>query len=372
MVDDQTYMQLALKLAEQTLGQTSPNPVVGAVVVNKGQIVGLGAHLKRGEAHAEVIALNMAGEKAKDATLYVTLEPCSHYGKTPPCTNKIIDSGVLRVVIATLDPNENVYGKGVKCLKQAGIDVTVGILEKEAWDLNRFFFHYIQTKKPYVTLKAAMSLDGKTATKTGDSQWITSEQARCDVHQLRKQHDAILVGVGTVLKDNPSLTARYPDTGHHPIRIILDTHLLTPIDHHVITDRQAETWIFVGKNVTNREKARFNRFSQVKIIRLPTEKLELKDVLSYLGKKEMTSVFVEGGSEVHGSFLKTGLFNQVIIYIAPKLIGGRHAYTGFAGEGFSAMEDVADLQITDIEKIGSDIKIIAERKGVDHVVYRDR
>lgn len=359
---DETYMELALQLAEKTLGQTSPNPVVGAVVVKDGKVVGLGAHLQPGDAHAEVIALEMASEKAKDATLYVTLEPCSHYGKTPPCVEKIITNGLKRVVIATLDPHEKVNGQGVKRLIEAGIDVKVGVLEEKAVLLNQFFFHYIKTNLPYITLKAAMSLDGKIATKTGESKWITNQEAREDVHHLRKTHDAILVGINTVLEDNPSLTARFPDTGKHPIRIILDTHLRTPIDSTVVTDNQVETWIFVGKEVRREQMVNFADFQQVTIIQLPSEKIDIKEILHQLGEREITSLFVEGGAEIHGSFLKEGLFQQVMMYIAPKLIGGRNAPTVFGGEGIEKMADVFNLQFTEIEQLGKDLKIIAVKK----------
>lgn len=212
-MNDEYYMTLALHLARGTLGQTSPNPVVGAVVVKDHQIVGMGAHLKAGEPHAEVHAIRMAGDKAKAATLYVTLEPCSHYGKTPPWADLIVASEMKKVVIATTDPNRKVADKGIEKLKNAGIEVEVGLLQQEAQELNKVFFYHIQTGLPYVTLKTAVSLDGKTATVSGESKWITGEEARADVHQFRHQHDGILVGVNTVITDNPSLTTRLPGGG---------------------------------------------------------------------------------------------------------------------------------------------------------------
>lgn len=240
-MDDLTFMQTALSLAKTIVEQTNPNPPVGAVIVKDGQTVGMGAHLKAGEAHAEVHALGMAGERTKGATLYVTLEPCSHFGRTPPCANLIIEKGVDRVVIATLDPNNKVTGKGVEKLRNSGIQVDVGILAKEAHTLNKQFFHYIRAQTPFVTLKSAMSLDGKIATVTGESRWITGEEARKDAHYYRHTHDAILVGVNTVLKDKPHLTTRLPLGGKNPIRIILDTHLHTPLEANVVTDREAKT-----------------------------------------------------------------------------------------------------------------------------------
>jgi diaminohydroxyphosphoribosylaminopyrimidine deaminase/5-amino-6-(5-phosphoribosylamino)uracil reductase len=229
-MNDIYYMNLALNLAKGTLGQTSPNPVVGAVLVKENQIVGMGAHLKAGEAHAEVHAIQMAGIKAKGATLYVTLEPCSHFGKTPPCSDLVIRTGIKKVFVATTDPNPQVAGTGIERIRKAGIEVHLGLLQEEARELNKVFFYNIRTGLPFVTLKSAISLDGKTATVTGESKWITGEEARNDVHQYRHQHDAILVGVNTLIKDNPTLTTRLASGGKNPVRIILDTHLRTPKD----------------------------------------------------------------------------------------------------------------------------------------------
>ncbi|MGY0692588.1 bifunctional diaminohydroxyphosphoribosylaminopyrimidine deaminase/5-amino-6-(5-phosphoribosylamino)uracil reductase RibD [Virgibacillus sp. FSP13] len=356
---DDDYMRFALRLAKEVLGQTSPNPPVGAVVVNEGEILGFGAHLKAGEAHAEVHALEMAGDKANGATIYVTLEPCSHYGKTPPCVELIIEKGIKRVVIAVTDPNEKVAGKGIEELRKAGIDVEVGILQAEAEQINAAFFHFIKTGAPYVTVKSAVSLDGKTATVNGDSKWITGEQARMDVHHYRHTHDAILVGVNTVIMDNPSLTTRLPNGGRNPVRIILDTHLRTPIDANVVTDNQADTWIFVGKNTSNQTMTPYQSRDRVKVIQLDEEVIPIEKVLKVLGSKGIMSVFVEGGAEINGAFLEERRLNQMILYLAPKLIGGKTAPTAFAGRGFQSIAETLSLAISDVEMIGEDIKIVA-------------
>ncbi|KEK26047.1 bifunctional diaminohydroxyphosphoribosylaminopyrimidine deaminase/5-amino-6-(5-phosphoribosylamino)uracil reductase RibD [Bacillus gaemokensis] len=355
---DQEYMRVALQLAQSTEGQTSPNPMVGAVIVKDGKIVGMGAHLRTGEDHAEVHALRMAGDKANGATVYVTLEPCSHFGKTPPCCELLIEKQVKRVVIATLDCNPLVSGNGKKRLQDAGIHVTTGILEEEATLLNRYFFHYMKTKQPFVTIKTAMSLDGKIATTAGESKWITGEKARADVHQSRHTHDAILVGVNTVVTDNPHLTTRLPNGGENPIRIILDTHLRTPLSSHVLTDGMAPTWIVVGKDV-EKEKIKVYESQNVSVLQMQTSQIEICDLLSLLGEKQILSLFVEGGQSVHASFLEARCFNEIVTYISPKLIGGKDAPTLFGGTGFIKLQDALSLQIQEMKQIGDDIKIVA-------------
>ena len=358
-MNDSFYMNLALNLARGTLGQTSPNPVVGAVLVKDGQIIGMGAHLRAGEPHAEVHAVQMAGDQVKGSTLYVTLEPCSHYGKTPPCSDLIIKSGVKKVFVATTDPNPQVAGTGIERMTKAGIEVKVGILQEEARDLNKIFFYNIQTGLPYVTLKSAASLDGKTATVMGESKWITGDESRADVHHLRHQHDGIMVGVNTVLKDNPSLTTRLAEGGKNPIRIILDTHLRTPLDAQVIIDQQAPTWIVTGAEVDQKRVSQFSELG-IEVIKMESQKVSIKEMLVVLGKKGITSIFVEGGAEVHGSFLKEHAFQQIITYIAPKLIGGKNAPTSFGGQGIEHIAEAVSLNIKQVDRIGSDIRIIAE------------
>ncbi|MBP1970651.1 diaminohydroxyphosphoribosylaminopyrimidine deaminase/5-amino-6-(5-phosphoribosylamino)uracil reductase [Virgibacillus natechei] len=368
---DEDYMKIALELAHATSAQTSPNPPVGSVVVKDGVIVGMGAHLEAGEAHAEVHALQMAGDKAIGATIYVTLEPCAHHGRTPPCAELIIDKGIKRAVIAVTDPNEKVAGQGINMLREANVQVDLGVLEKDAEELNAVFFHYTKTKTPFVTVKSAISLDGKTATVTGESKWITGEEARLDVHHYRRTHDAILVGINTVLTDNPSLTARIPNSGGNPVRIILDTNLRTPLDANVVTDNEAPTWIFVGKHVEETKMEPFFKKPQVDVIQLEDEEIRINNVLEMLGEREITSLFVEGGAAINGSFLKNGQINQLLMYMAPKLIGGKLAPTSFTGEGIRQISDVLELEIKEVEMIGEDIKFRAETRKEEKDVYRN-
>jgi len=355
-------MNLAIDLARNVAGQTSPNPPVGAVVVKDGEIAGVGAHLKAGGPHAEVHALNMAGKRAEGATIYVTLEPCSHYGKTPPCADLIIESGIKRCVIAIQDANDVVSGKGIEKLKAAGIEVEVGILQEVAEEVNGPFFHFAKTGMPFVTLKTAASLDGKTATHTGESKWITGQAARIDVHQDRDFHDAILVGVNTVIQDNPSLTTRLPEGGRNPLRVILDTKLHTPLDSVITTDGAAETWIFVGNEVEAERIAKFNERPFVTVHQMEEQEISIEAVLRKLGEQGIMTLYVEGGASVHASFLEARLFNQVIFYFAPKLIGGREAPTVFAGRGFASIEESMNLVIKSYEKVGQDLKIVAKPK----------
>ncbi len=357
-MNDIDYMKLALQNAKSTQGQTSPNPVVGAVLVNDHQIVGIGVHLKAGEPHAEVHAIQMAKEKAEGSTLYVTLEPCSHFGRTPPCANLVIESGIKKVFVATTDPNPDVAGKGIHKMREAGIEVEIGLLKEEADDLNQVFFHYIQTGTPFVTLKSAMSLDGKTATVTGESKWISSEESRADVHEFRHRHDAILVGINTIKKDNPSLTTRLQNGGKSPIRIVLDTNLLTPFDSQIVRDGLAPTWIVTGCGADEKVIDQFEK-SGIKVLVMDEPEISINKMLKVLGKKGITSLYVEGGAEIHGSFLVEKAFQQVITYIAPKLIGGRSAPTTFRGEGIANISDTLDLKLKSVTMIGEDIRIIA-------------
>lgn len=360
-MNDEDFMKIALELARSVKGQTSPNPPVGAVLVKNGMVRGMGAHLKAGEAHAEVHAIEMAGKYVEGATIYVTLEPCSHFGRTPSCAQLLIKSKVRRVVIANLDPNEKVAGKGIAMLKRAGLEVEVGIGADEAREVNEQFFHYIKRKRPYVTMKTGVSLDGKIATASGESQWITGEKAREDVHLYRHEHDAILVGVNTVLADNPKLTTRLKTGGKNPIRVILDTHLRTPVDANVVTDGAARTILFVSRSVPQEKIAQFEKIPLVEVVQVETETIIVSDVLDKLGERDIMSLFVEGGATINDSFLRNGLINQFILYVAPKLIGGRQAPTSISGEGIHSLADTLQLEISTVEKIGSDVKIVAKK-----------
>ncbi|MCM3707363.1 bifunctional diaminohydroxyphosphoribosylaminopyrimidine deaminase/5-amino-6-(5-phosphoribosylamino)uracil reductase RibD [Cytobacillus firmus] len=359
---DEKYMNMAIEMAKSTIGQTTPNPSVAAVVVRDNQVVGIGVHVKAGEPHAEVHALRMAGEKAKGAEIYVTLEPCSHFGKTPPCAKGIIDAGIKRVVIASVDPNPKVSGQGINTLRKAGIEVKIGLLKDQANNLNRAFFHYIQSNLPYVRLKTAISMDGKIATYTGESKWITGEQARNDSHSYRHQSDGILVGVNTVILDNPKLTTRQDGGGKQPVRIVLDTHLRTSPTAQLITDDTTPTWIFTGSQVSEVKLSPFFSFPHVEVIKLESEHIEIEHVLSILGERKITSLLVEGGATIADAFVRAGAVNEMIIYMAPKIIGGKEALTSVAGKGISNLKNVEDFEFTLAEKVGSDMKLIAVKK----------
>ncbi|RKL67653.1 riboflavin biosynthesis protein RibD [Salipaludibacillus neizhouensis] len=355
------YMKLAIDLAKQTVGQTSPNPVVGAVIVKNHEIIGMGAHLKAGEPHAERHALEMAKRNAVGATMYVTLEPCSHHGRTPPCADAVIASGISKVVIASMDPNPKVAGNGIEKLRQAKIEVEVGVMKEEADQLNRVFFHYIRTGTPYVTLKTASSIDGKIATTSGESKWITGEAARLDVHELRYEHDAILVGVETVLKDDPLLTTRLNDGGKSPIRIVLDRQLRIPVQAKMLHDNEAKTWIMTT-NRASLDKITQIENKNVKVFVLKNESLAIKELLQVIGKEQVTSLLVEGGGTVNDSFLRAGKFQRLVKYLAPVIIGGASAASSFSGEGIQLLKDAPRLALLSIDKLGQDLKLIYEKK----------
>lgn len=353
-------MKLAISLARATSGQTSPNPAVGAVLIKDGCLLSTGVHLEVGTPHAEVHAISAAGPTANGATLYVTLEPCSHYGKTPPCAEAIINSGIQKVFVACLDPNPLVAGRGIELLKKAGITVEVGLCEEEALLLNEKFFHFIKTNTPFVTIKAAVTLDGKTATKTGDSKWITSEAARRDVHTLRHENDAILVGINTVLLDNPFLTTRRPQGGKNPIRVILDSHLKIPLQANILQDKLAKMIIFTGNCIDQTKKNQIESFG-AEVISFSSPSIDIEEVLNVLGERKIMSLLVEGGSEVHASFIKNKLFQQMIVYIAPKVIGGRESIPFIGGSSLEKIADGTQLQFINVEQIGPDLKITAKR-----------
>ncbi len=356
MRNDQYYMQLVLDLAKSTMPQTLPNPQVAAIIVNDGHVVGIGCHLRPGEAHAEVYAIAQAGAYTKNATLYVNLEPCAHYGKTPPCADAVINAGIKRVVIANLDPNPMVSGKGIAKLKQAGIDVEVGLLAEEAKLINEVFFHNILTQRPFVTLKVGMSLDGKIATKTNLSKWITGPEARKDAHFYRAYHSAILTGVNTIISDDPTLTPYLcEDSFNKPVRIILDRYLRTPLISRVVTDRQAPTWIYTTSNDNKLQQKLVDK--GVKVIVL--QELAIDRILEDLYCQDIYSVFIEGGEKIFASFIEAKLINQLITYISPQLIGSRDAKHFFAGNGFSNLTDNLHLKIREIKQLGNDIKIVS-------------
>ncbi|MBA4495683.1 bifunctional diaminohydroxyphosphoribosylaminopyrimidine deaminase/5-amino-6-(5-phosphoribosylamino)uracil reductase RibD [Paenactinomyces guangxiensis] len=355
MSKHEDWMRLAYELAKSAAGQTSPNPMVGAVAVKEGRIIGSGAHLKAGTPHAEVYALNMAGAEAKGCTLYVTLEPCVHYGRTPPCTEKIISCGVKQVVIGSVDPDRNVSGKGISRMREAGIEVISGVLETECLKLNEAYFHHRRTGKPFVTLKTATTLDGKIATAGGDSRWITGEASRQYVHQLRHRYDAILVGVGTVLADNPRLTTRLETGGVNPLRVIVDSSLRIPIDANVVDTSEAPTWIFTTE-ARDFEKEKRLREKGVEVIPAGAgPRVGWEPLLRHLGEKGILSLLVEGGGEVNASLLSENRVQKVIAFIAPKLIGGKDSPTSVEGESPAKMAEARTLCDISIEQFGQDL-----------------
>jgi diaminohydroxyphosphoribosylaminopyrimidine deaminase/5-amino-6-(5-phosphoribosylamino)uracil reductase len=350
------YMELALDLAQKALGKTSPNPLVGAVVVNNNKIVGQGYHVRAGNPHAEKMALKEAGEKAQGADLYVTLEPCNHYGRTPPCTEAIIEAKIKNVYIATLDPNPLVAGKGVKRLKDEGINVVVGIKEKEAQLLNEVYFKYITTGLPFVALKAACSLDGKIATREGHSQWITGEKAREYGHKLRNTYDAIMVGIGTVLADDPRLTCRL-ENGRDPIRIIIDSKLSISPDAQILNLKSSvPTLIATTQGAPLIKQKELAKKAEVLIVN-EGDKVDLLQLLKILGQREITSILVEGGATLNGTLVNQRLIDKFYLFYAPILIGGLAAPGFMGGIGCARLENALKLKNITIQTIGSDFLI---------------
>lgn len=352
------YMRTALQMAQATLGQTGTNPVVGCVIVNQGRIVGMGAHLQRGTAHAEVQALQMAGEQAKGSTVYVTLEPCSHYGQTPPCALRLIEAGVKKVIVAAKDPNPLVAGRGIELLREHGIEVEVGLLAEESKKLNEKFNAFIVSRKPFVTLKSASTLDGKVATESGDSKWISNEQARAVVHRLRHQHQAIMVGIGTVLKDDPALTTRMGVEGIHPTRIIVDSRLRTPLTSKVVLDRSAPTIILCSKQAPSENERQLSAHG-VEVIRVGEGDLvDLEQAMLELGKREISSILLEGGARLNGAMLEAGLVHKMILFYAPKLVGGMHSPSLIQMNGVKRMDEAIALKNIEVETFEDNICIV--------------
>ncbi|MUG71666.1 bifunctional diaminohydroxyphosphoribosylaminopyrimidine deaminase/5-amino-6-(5-phosphoribosylamino)uracil reductase RibD [Paenibacillus validus] len=356
LLNDEYYMRLALQLAGAASGQTGINPVVGCVLVKDGRIVGMGAHLKRGEAHAEVHALNMAGAEAEGATAYVTLEPCSHHGKTPPCSDRLIRDKVKRVVVAATDDNPLVAGSGLARLAAHGIEVTTGVLAAEARALNEAFNKYIATGRPFVTVKSASTLDGKVAAKTGDSKWITGDASRAQGHLLRHRHQAILVGIGTVLADDPALTTRLEVPGLNPIRVVADSTLRLPPDARLVRDGAAPVVVLT----TERAPQERRRALEARGVRMvdcgPGPAVNLNAAMRRLGELEIGSLLVEGGGKLSGALLAAGLVDKLVLFLAPKIIGGGALAPGnFDFPGFETMSRAIKLERLQVERCGEDV-----------------
>lgn len=366
---DTDYMGRALELAERGLGWTAPNPMVGAVIVKDGEIIGQGWHEKCGGLHAERNALKHCVGSPEGATMYVTLEPCCHHGRQPPCTDAILNSGIRRVVVGSDDPNPLVAGKGLDILRKAGLQVETGVLKAECDRLNEVFFHYIRTKRPYVVLKYAMTMDGKIATRTGLSQWITGEEARARVHRDRHRYTAIMAGVGTVLADDPLLTCRM-EGGRNPVRIVCDTHLRTPLDSQLVrTAREVPTILAVG-GVDPARTAPY-RDAGCRVLLLPEREghVDLSVLMEELGKEEIDSILLEGGGTLNWAALESDIVQKVQAYIAPKLFGGTAALSPVGGLGVEAPGQAFALKNSSVTRIGDDFLIESE---VDRDVYRDR
>lgn len=349
------YMRRALQLAKQGMGHTSPNPMVGCVVVREGKIIAEGYHEKCGGFHAERNAL-LSCEDAQGAELYVTLEPCCHHGKTPPCTDIIIEKKIKKVYVGSMDPNPLVGGKGVGLLRSAGIEVECGILEEECHKLNEVFFHYIKNKTPFVVMKYAMTLDGKIASYTGNSKWITGEEARRNVQELRKRYSGILVGIGTVKADNPMLNCRIEE-GVNPVRIICDSKLSIKENCQIVTTAKEIKTVIAYTKGSERKEERLKEAGCILLQAGQEEKTDLKILMNKLGEMEIDSVLIEGGTGIHGAALKAGIVNKVAAYIAPKIIGGESSKTPIGGIGIAKMDDALKLKNMQMETIGEDILV---------------
>lgn len=359
-MNDQEYMKRALALAERGCGWTSPNPMVGAVIVRDGRILAEGWHARYGDLHAERAALANAEEAVRGATMYVTLEPCCHHGKQPPCTDAIIDSGITRVVVGSADPNPLVAGKGVAILRAAGIEVVENVLREECDALNEVFLHYIREKQPFVVMKAAMTLDGKIATYTGASRWVTGEAARAHGHSLRHRYRAIMVGSGTVLADDPLLTCRI-ENGRDPLRIVCDSRLRTPLAAQIVqTAQEAPTLIATCETDSARIAPYENSGCRVWSLPERDGRVDLSALMQRLGAENIDSVLIEGGGTLAWAALEAGIVQKVYSYIAPKLFGGRDAKTPVEGEGVALPEECAQLSVTNISRLGADILIESE------------
>lgn len=357
---DTKYMKRALELAEKGMGYTNPNPLVGAVIVKDGRIIGEGYHQVYGSHHAEVNAFKNAVEDVRGATMYVTLEPCSHYGKTPPCANAIVEKGIKKVVIGLTDPNPLVAGKGIKILQDNGIEVVTGVLEEAGKKLNEIFLKYITTKLPFCIMKTAMTLDGKIASRTGDSRWVTGELSRKYVHQLRHRVAGIMVGIGTVLADDPMLTTRLEHgKGSDPVRIIVDSSAGIPLEARVLNpESDAGTIIAVTEKAPkDKLKALEEKGAEIIAAPLKNERVDLTYLMRALGERKIDSVLLEGGSELNYAALEAGIVDKVNAFIAPKIIGGSGAKTPVGGEGKAYMRDSILLNRINVQRFGDDIMI---------------
>jgi diaminohydroxyphosphoribosylaminopyrimidine deaminase / 5-amino-6-(5-phosphoribosylamino)uracil reductase len=356
------YMRRTIVLARKAFGRTSPNPMVGAVVVKGGKVVGEGYHLRAGQPHAEIEALSRAGLNARSADLYVNLEPCCHFGRTPPCTKAIIEAGIKRVFVGMKDPNKQVSGKGLRSLKKHCIEIVSDVLKEECSKLNEPFIKVMKTGMPFVILKTAMSLDGKIATRSGDSRWITGKLARNHVHKIRNQVDAILVGTETVLKDDPRLTCRLKTANvKHPVRIILDRRNRIPLTAKVFKNSRSQRVIYVtGPDISSRRlKTLVGKKVEVLKGKILKSGFDIKHLLKELANMDMNSILIEGGSGINASFVKAGVVDRVVAFISPILIGGIQAPSFLGGQGVMKVKGAIDLKDINVTKVGDDLMVEA-------------
>ena len=359
---DRDYMQRAIELAINGLGYTNPNPLVGAVIVKNNRIIGEGYHARYGELHAERHALSRLTENAEGATMYVTLEPCCHYGKQPPCTEAIVEHGISRVVIGSADPNPLVAGKGVQMLKEHGIEVTENYMREECDAINPVFFHYITTGRPYIVMKYAMTMDGKIATKTGESKWITNESSRNYVQELRHQYSGIMVGINTVLADDPMLNVRIAGK-RSPIRIICDSSLRIPVSSRLVRTAKEYPTVIAYAHADNSRIAELEAFG-LTLIQCTGDngQIDLNNLLKKLGEMKIDSILVEGGGELNDSFMRSNLVDEVKVFIAPKMFGGKTAYSPVSGMGVAHPADASVFKLYKTTLFEDDILIEYRRK----------
>lgn len=350
-------MNLCLRLASKAKGKTWPNPMVGALVVRNTRIVGEGYHQKAGLAHAEIMALEKAGKKAKGASLYVSLEPCTHFGRTSPCVDKIIESGIKEVIVGMIDPNPINNGRGIQILKQHKIKVKVGFLEDRLRRLNEVFIKYITQRTPFVTVKVAQSLDGKIATKTADSKWITSDRARAYAHRLRRSYDAIMVGVNTIIRDNPKLEVWF--SRRQPHKIVVDSQLSTMQDANIFSKNSSAIIVTLPVKLGQETENRKILAAKARILEVKEKEgqINLKDMMKKLAQLEITNILVEGGGTLIGSLFDEGLVDKVLFFISPKIIGGKEAISSVMGRGIARIDRIIKLKDVKLRRIGEDFLI---------------